>query len=292
MVLGILEAPEEVWAEEHVWSGVERFELKVPQDQSARVMLLPLWGWARVVYRYRFTWHVADADTMDRIDADVFEGPAGRVLVVQQYDGVEEEVPFGKGDYTHNCGGNVWEAPARVAQVPLELVDIGERRAFQNWLLDGVAPVASYWHRSRDVGIDARFEDVSVVEPAELADWLVEAAAELKKELGFGCGLRDISVADAPRMVVHDPSGRFQVGAVAAWALGYEGRVGGVDFMMVLVFERWRGGKIRKHGQVVWGDEVNAALDAHGEEGLARLLTRELFDRNASTLDGMVYGED
>ncbi|AWV91037.1 hypothetical protein [Bradymonas sediminis] len=285
----ILEAPEEAWAEEYEWSEGERFELKVPQDRSARVMLLPLWGWVRVVYRYRFTWHVADADTIDRIDADVFEGPGGRVLVVAQYDGVEEELPFGEDDYTHNSGANVWEAPARVAEVPLELVDVGGRREFQNWLLDGVAPVASHWHRSRDIGIDARFEKVSVVDPAELADWLVEAATELKEELGLGWRTRDISVADAPRMVVHYPDGRFQIGAVAAWALGYEGRVGGVDFMMVLVFERWRSGKLRQHGQMVWGDAIEAVVDAYGEEGLARLLTGVLFERNAWKLQGMMY---
>lgn len=75
MTLTMRDGPTDAWAEFHRWHTTYEMELRLPEDQAARVMLLPLWGWAEARLRYRLVCYVTSGEIMDRLAYDVFEGP-------------------------------------------------------------------------------------------------------------------------------------------------------------------------------------------------------------------------
>lgn len=283
--LEMLEDPPEEWAEEHKWCKGDEFELRVPRDDSPRAMLLPKWGWVEVIYRYRLTRYVGHAETIDRLDADVFEGPGGRVLVVEHFDGFDDHVRGDCGDYFTDRGARVWEAPSRVAEPPKHLVDIGSHVELEDWLVHGVAPMAARWGTTTDLHAHGLIKQASIIEPDEVADWLTETSERFYEDVTFGWSSRDIEVADAPRLIVHFPSDRYRQSDRSSWAFAYDGSIAGQEFMLMLFFERSGKDEPKTQGQVVWQDEVERAISAKGEEnGLVWLLGQHLFDVHADTL--------
>jgi hypothetical protein len=284
--LSQLDGPTDEWAEEHRWRQGDVFELLVPRHEEPRAMMLPVWGWAEAVYRYRLLWRPEDADTIDEMAFDIFEGPGGRVLVVQTSDGFEDRVDGVCGDYMQDRGSQVWEAPARVAEPPRHLVDVGTRSDVQNWLVDGVAPVMARWAISVDMSATGLIEQASVLDVEELSDWLIEAAERGYDEATFGWPQRNITVSKTPRMVAHYPSGRYRSGNGTTWAFAWDGCVAEQDFLLVFFCEKTKFNELEQRAQVVWGREVEQAITAKGEEdGLLALIGWQLFDWHAATLD-------
>ncbi len=287
--LSKLDGPTDEWAEEHRWRHGDIFELLVPPDEAPQVMMLPVWGWAEAIYRYRLLWRPEDTDTIDEMAFDVFEGPGGRVFVVHSCDGFNDRVDGVCGDYMQDRSTQVWEAPARVAEPPRSLVDIGTRSDVQNWLVDGVAPIIARWASTVDMSATGLIEEASVVDHGELSDWLLEAAEWIYEEATFGWSQRDIIVSDTPRMVAHYPAGRYRRGTGATWAFAYDGCVADQNFLLVLFCEKSRAGELEQRAQVVWAEDIEQAVGARGEEdGLLALIGWQLFDWHAATLESAI----
>ena len=261
----------------HRWGEGDSFSLLIPGESSASRRCLPLWGWCEASFRYRISYNPADEETLDSIAYDIFGDTDGQVLVVSTYRGPDSR------------GARGWPGPPHASEVPMHLVDSAKRRNVENWVFDGIAPVACRWDHFAGRDLTQHLDGASVVDsPSDMPSAVQKLADDEIDDVTWGWDSRGIDIDDTPRLVARFDRSDSRRGS-DHWGLLFDADVDGRDFALVVTLRATPRDQFDTRCRVAYADEIARAAEEFGpRQGLVRLLARRVFDRATPGLQGSI----